>query len=309
VLEISHLTRSFGTLRAVDDVSFQVPPGALTGFIGGNGAGKTTTMRMILGVLSADAGEVRLDGRLVTRAVSRDFGYMPEERGLYPKMRVAEQITYLATLHGLPRATAAERANQLLTQLGLGQRLADPVEKLSLGNQQRAQIAAALAGDPTVLVLDEPFSGLDPMAVDTVGEILRGYVDRGCPLIFSSHQLDLVERLCDHLVIIAAGRIRAAGSRADLLRSYAGHRWEIDCGPAGWIAAMPGVAAVEAADGRTRFAVAAPDERAAAAAAEQVLRAALDRGPVAAFGPWQPTLVEVFREVIVDQTSDKEDSR
>jgi ABC-2 type transport system ATP-binding protein len=305
-LEISHLTRSFGPRRAVDDVSFQVPRGAVTGFIGGNGAGKTTTMRMILGVLSADGGEVRLDGRPVTQAVSRHFGYMPEERGLYPKMRLGEQIAYLATLHGVGRAAATERARRILTRLGLGQRLADPVEKLSLGNQQRAQIAAALAGEPTVLVLDEPFSGLDPMAVDTVGDILREYVARGCPLLFSSHQLDLVERLCDQLVIIAGGRVRAAGSRTELLHAHAGQRWVIDCGPADWIAAVPGVAAVEPDGPRTRFAVAASDDQTAAAVAEQVLRAALERGPVAAFAPWQPSLVEVFREVIVDETATEE---
>jgi ABC-2 type transport system ATP-binding protein len=303
VLEVRHLSRSFGSLKAVDDISFQVPRGAVTGFIGGNGAGKTTTMRMILGVLNPDQGEVRLDDRPVTHALSRNFGYMPEERGLYPKMQVAEQIAYLATLHGIPQAVAKARAAELLERLGLGQRLADPVEKLSLGNQQRAQIAAALAGDPTVLVLDEPFSGLDPMAVDTVGEVLRDYVRRGIPLVFSSHQLDLVERLCDHLVIIAGGRIKATGSRSELLQAHAGHRWEIACGPTDWIAEVPGIGTVEPAGQRVRFSVTAPDDAAAEAVAQQVLRTALDRGPVTAFEPWQPTLVEVFREVIVDETT------
>ncbi|MDR1449829.1 MAG: ATP-binding cassette domain-containing protein [Propionibacteriaceae bacterium] len=308
MLEVTHLTRTFGAIRAADDISFQVPRGAITGFIGGNGAGKTTTMRMILGVLHPDSGQVSLDGRPVTRELSRHFGYMPEERGLYPKMRVAEQIAYLAALHGFSQAAAANRAETLLKSLGLGQRLADPVEKLSLGNQQRAQIAAALAGDPDVLVLDEPFSGLDPMAVDTVGEILRDYVGRGVPLIFSSHQLDLVERLCDHLVIIAGGRIRTTGSRAELLHAHAGQRWEIECGPAAWIADVPGVSAVEPFNGRHRFAVTAPEGE-AAAVAQEVLRQALGRGPVAAFAPWQPNLVEVFREVIVDEPQDKQENR
>jgi ABC-2 type transport system ATP-binding protein len=311
MLEVHGLSRRFGSLQALDHVTFAVPGGGLTGFIGGNGAGKTTTMRIIMGVLAPDQGTVTLDGRPVTRAVSSAFGYMPEERGLYPKMQVADQIAYLATLHGIPARTARSRAADLLGQLGLGARLADTVEKLSLGNQQRAQIAAALAGDPNLLVLDEPFSGLDPLAVDTVGALLRGHVERGIPCVFSSHQLDLVERLCDHLVIIAHGQIRAAGTREELLRSHAGHRWEIAGPAADWLAGQPGVTTVEAAGAEAdeaagvtawRFTVDAPDETQAEAAAQRVLQAALSEGPVRAFGPWRPSLVEVFREVIVDET-------
>ncbi|MDR1806571.1 MAG: ATP-binding cassette domain-containing protein [Propionibacteriaceae bacterium] len=310
MLEVHGLSRRFGSLQALDQVSFAVPSGGLTGFIGGNGAGKTTTMRIIMGVLVPDAGTVTFNGQPVTRAVSSAFGYMPEERGLYPKMKVAEQIAYLATLHGIPAVAAKARAAQLLTRLGLGERLTDQVEKLSLGNQQRAQIAAALAGDPSLLVLDEPFSGLDPLAVDTVGAILHEYVERGIPCVFSSHQLDLVERLCDHLVIIAHGQVRAAGTRDELLKAHAGHRWEI-AGPAGdWLARQPGVAAVEPVGGEAaeaagaatwRFTAEAPDEAQAQATAQAVLQAALAAGPVRAFGPWRPSLVEVFREVIVDE--------
>jgi ABC-2 type transport system ATP-binding protein len=311
VLAVTGLTRSFGSRRAIDDVSFTVPSGQVTGFIGGNGAGKTTTMRIILGVLVPDRGEVVFQGRPVAREQSRDFGYMPEERGLYPKMKLAEQIAYLATLHGLSRAAAAARARQLLTGLGLGARLDDTVEKLSLGNQQRAQVAAALAGDPSVLVLDEPFSGLDPMAIDTVAAILRDYVSRGAPLLFSSHQLDLVERICDRVVIIAAGKIRATGSRDELLRLHASNRWEIDGVAPDWLAAQPQADQVETVEEpgqagqggrRLRFSVAAADPAAAEQSAQAVLRAALDVGAVRLFAPWRPSLVEVFREVIVDET-------
>jgi len=310
VIEVSGLSRSFGARRAVDNVSFAVRDGGITGFIGGNGAGKTTTMRMILGVLTPDAGQVLLDGRPVTRQVSRDFGYMPEERGLYPKMKVGEQIAYLATLHGLTAREANARATALLTRLGLGQRLGDSVEKLSLGNQQRAQIAAALAGHPSVLVLDEPFSGLDPLAVDTVGEVLREEVNRGVPLIFSSHQLDLVERLCDHLVIIAGGQIKATGSRDELLRAHAGRRWEIAGPPPDWLARQPGVhevaAGAQGSAGAVRFGIAAESDSAAEARAQAVLQAALAAGPVRLFAPWRPSLVEVFREVIVDEAPRQE---
>jgi ABC-2 type transport system ATP-binding protein len=174
-----------------------------------------------------------------------------------------------------------------------------------------AVVAAALAGDPSVLVLDEPFSGLDPMAIDTVAAILRDYVDRGAPLLFSSHQLDLVERICDRVVIIAAGKIRAAGSRDELLRLHASNRWEIDGVAPDWLAARPQVDKVEAVeepgqagqgDGRLRFSVVAADPAAAEQVAQAVLRAALDKGAVRLFAPWRPSLVEVFREVIVDET-------
>ena len=179
MLELNGIMKSYGTTRVLDDVTFQVAPGKLTGFVGGNGAGKTTTMRIILGVLARDAGTVTLDGAPVTAADRRRFGYMPEERGLYPKMRVLDHIVYLARLHGFGKADATERAEALLVELGLGERLNDNIETLSLGNQQRAQIAAALVHDPEVLILDEPFSGLDPIAVDVVAGVLQSRAAAG----------------------------------------------------------------------------------------------------------------------------------
>ena len=173
MLEIRNLDKRYGTRQVLDDVSFDVHPGRMTGFVGGNGAGKTTTMRIILGVLAADSGTVSLDGESLDVGGRRRFGYMPEERGLYPKMKLQEQLVYLARLHGLSSADATRNASSLLDQLGLGERRDEPIEKLSLGNQQRAQIAAALVHEPSVLVLDEPFSGLDPMAVDVVVGVLQ----------------------------------------------------------------------------------------------------------------------------------------
>ncbi len=179
MLELNGITKSYGVKRVLDDVSFRVPSGRLTGFVGGNGAGKTTTMRIVLGVLGRDSGEVTLDDAPVTASDRRLFGYMPEERGLYPKMRVLEHIVYLARLHGFDKAEATARAEALLVELGLGERLRDNVETLSLGNQQRAQIAAALVHDPQVLILDEPFSGLDPLAVDVVAGVLQARAAQG----------------------------------------------------------------------------------------------------------------------------------
>jgi ABC-2 type transport system ATP-binding protein len=272
-----------------------VQRGTLTGFVGGNGAGKTTTMRIVLGVLSADSGTITLDGAPLTDDGRRAFGYMPEERGLYPKMKIGEQIAYLARLHGYDRRDATARSHALLERLGLGERLDDAVDDLSLGNQQRAQIAAALVHDPDVLVLDEPFSGLDPMAVDVVLSVLQEHADRGVPVLFSSHQLDVVERLCDDLVVIAGGKIRAAGHREDLREQYAEPRYEIASGgDMGWLRTEPGVQVIEFDGGYALFDA---DE----ATAQRVLRTALDAAPVTQFAPVRPRLAEIFRDIVTDE--------
>ncbi|GGC00295.1 ABC transporter ATP-binding protein [Cellulomonas carbonis] len=300
MLVVDGIRRSFGDRLVLDDVGFTVERGRLTGFVGGNGAGKTTTMRIILGVLSADAGTVTLDGTRLGPDQRRLFGYMPEERGLYPKMKVAEQIAYLARLHGVDRTTATERAHALLERLGLGARADEPLENLSLGNQQRAQIAAALVHEPEVLVLDEPFSGLDPLAVDVVVGVLAEYAAGGAPVLFSSHQLDVVERLCDDLVIIADGRIRAAGPREQLRAAHSEPRWEIDsAGDVGWLRGVPGVEVLDFDGGWAVFTTA--DD----AVAQGVLRRALDSAPVASFAPVRSTLAEIFREVVADRTPEE----
>ena len=269
MLRLTGITKSYGGRRVLDDVSFDVLPGRLTGFVGGNGAGKTTTMRIVLGVLGKDAGQVAIDGAAVSSSDRRRFGYMPEERGLYPKMKVLEHIVYLARLHGYSKAEATTRAQSLLKQLGLGERLGDNVETLSLGNQQRAQIAAALVHDPEVLILDEPFSGLDPLAVD------------------------VVERLCNDLVIIANGTIRAAGSRDSLRAQHSAQRFElVSAADAGWVREVPGVTVLEFDGGYVLFDTDTEET------AQAVLRRAVDRGDVTSFAPQHPTLAQIFKEVI-----------
>ncbi|MBU4466331.1 MAG: ATP-binding cassette domain-containing protein [Actinobacteria bacterium] len=293
MLTLSGITKSYGGRRVLDDVSFDVAPGRLTGFVGGNGAGKTTTMRIALGVLAADGGEVRLDGAPLTAEQRRRFGYMPEERGLYPKMKVGEHIAYLARLHGYAKADAATAANGLLERLGLGERLGDNVETLSLGNQQRAQIAAALVHDPEILILDEPFSWLDPLAVDVVAAVLQERAAAGAAVLFSSHQLDVVERLCDDLVIIAGGTIRASGGRDQLRSEHSARRFElVSAGDAGWVRGEPGVTVIDLAGGYALF-DADSDE-----AAQRVLQRAVAQGDVASFAPQHPSLAQIFREVI-----------
>lgn len=293
MLEITRVNRSFGSIQVLHDVSFSVNGGRMTGFVGANGAGKTTTMRIILGVLSTDSGTVTLGGKPLAAVDRRRFGYMPEERGLYPKMKVAEHIIYLARLHGLTPAAARRNTMALLERLELADRADTMVESLSLGNQQRAQIAAALVHDPDVLVLDEPFSGLDPIAVETVQGVLKDRAAAGIPVLFSSHQLDIVERLCDDLVVIANGSIRAFGSTESLRAEYGDSQYDLVLADsAEWVRDEPGVTAATISGGHALF------HADSASAAQAVLQKAAGRGIVVRFTPQEASLAQIFREVI-----------
>ena len=292
-LEVRGLKKSYGTVQALDDVSLQVAPGELFGFVGSNGAGKSTTMRIILGVLQADAGEVLLGDQPIDLERRSRIGYMPEERGLYPKMKVGDQLTYLARLHGLSKADAEASAKAWTERLGVDQRYDDNVGDLSLGNQQRVQLAAALVHDPDVLVLDEPFSGLDPVAVDVMSDVLNDKAAQGVPILFSSHQLELVERLCDRVGIISGGRMKAQGG-VNELRASDGLTLEV-AGPdpaTRWADGLPGVTSTEYSDGLTRLRV-GPDID-----DQAVLAAALRAGPVHRFATSAPSLTELYRELV-----------
>jgi ABC-2 type transport system ATP-binding protein len=223
MLRINDLSKRYGDLTAIDGVDLTVARGRIVGFVGPNGAGKSTTMRSIFGLVAPDRGTIVWDDQPVGPAAISRFGYMPEQRGLYPKMKVQEQIAFFAELKGVDRSTARSRAGEILDALGLADRAGDPLEKLSHGNQQRVQLAVSLVTEPDLLVLDEPFNGLDPVAVDTLQQVLRDRVARGAGVLFSSHQLDLVERICDELVIIVGGRVRAAGTVNDV-RAASGRR-------------------------------------------------------------------------------------
>ncbi|MEQ9337296.1 MAG: ATP-binding cassette domain-containing protein, partial [Miltoncostaeaceae bacterium] len=217
-LVITDLHRRFGDRVALDGLGLDVPPGEVVGLLGPNGSGKTTAMRTVFGVVRPDSGTVTYGGRPLDAAIRRRFGYMPEERGLYPQMRVAEQVTYFGRLFGMSARDAGAAAAGLLDRLGLADRAGDSLESLSLGNQQRVQLAVALVHEPEALILDEPFSGLDPVAVDDLSHIIRDAATGGRTVLFSSHQLDLVEGICDSVRIIDAGRLVLEGRVADLQR-------------------------------------------------------------------------------------------
>lgn len=293
LLEIDAVSKRYGGAVAVDDLSFDVRAGELFGFVGRNGAGKTTTMRIVLGVLAADAGEVRWAGRPLDLRTRRRIGYLPEERGLYPKMRVAEQLAYLGELHGMRGYDAAAAALGWLERFGLADRRRDDLQALSLGNQQRIQLAAALVFSPDVLVLDEPFAGLDPVAVDIMTDVLRERADAGVAVVFSSHELDLVERISDRVGIIDHGRLVAIGTVEDLRRGGPDQLW-VDAPAAGedWLKGVPGAAVVKS-DGSRRLV-----EIDAGGDDQAVLQAALRTGPVHEFRRAEQSLGELFRSYI-----------
>jgi ABC-2 type transport system ATP-binding protein len=300
VLELDRLTRVFGSLRALDELSFSVQPGQMFGFVGGNGAGKTTAMRIVMGIDQPDAGDVRWQGRRLDGRTRSTFGYMPEERGLYAKTPSARQLAYFARLHGLSRADAGEQARYWLDRFDLGDRMSEPAEQLSLGNQQRVQLAAALVHRPTLLVLDEPFSGLDPTGVDALSEVLLEQSRRGVAVLFSSHQLELVERLCHSVAIIDRGRLVAGGTVEELRRRgpRPSLRVVVDgAADARWARGLAGVHVVRD-DGATVLL-----DLAEGVDDQVVLGAARAAGPVRHFAVVQPTLSELYREAVRERSA------
>ena len=297
MLELSGLSKRFGSLQALVDLSLSLNRGEIVGFVGSNGAGKSTTMRIVMGVLAADSGAVTWMGAPVDAAIRRTIGYMPEERGLYPRMKVAEQLVYLARLHGLSASAAKAAANQWTERLGLEERRGDEVQSLSLGNQQRVQLAAALVSGPELLILDEPFSGLDPVAVDVMSQVILERAAAGVPTLFSSHQLDVVERLCDRVVIVRSGRLVADGTIPDL-QATATPRWRAVVEPATGSAPvqtaslnLPAPTLVVDDAGRLVITAAGADE-------QELLSTAQRLGTVRELGPVRHRLTEIFRDVL-----------
>lgn len=292
MLEVLDLHQRFGDLVALDGVTLAVGEGELVGLVGRNGAGKTTAMRAIMGILRPDAGEVRWQGNPVGERERLRFGYMPEERGLYPQMRIGDQVAYFARLHGMESEPAMRAAESWLARLGLGGRARDPVVTLSHGNQQRVQLAVAIAHDPLLLVLDEPFAGLDPEAVDYLSEVLRHQSAEGRSILFSSHQLELVERICRRVVVLDAGRVIASGTLAELRERFPAQLRVKVAGSTDWTSGLDGVKVLRSdEDGVLLLLDPGADSQA-------VLRAAQQAGPVERFGFESAGLIDLYRQMI-----------
>ena len=294
MLELTDLSRRYGDVVALDGLSLEVPSPNLFGLLGPNGAGKSTVMKIVVGLLAADAGRVRWRGRPVGPQERLRFGYLPEERGLYAKMAVLDQLVYLGRLHGLSKSDATASATTWLERLGVAARSADKIEALSLGNQQRVQLAAALVHDPDLLVLDEPFSGLDPVAVDALSAVLAERVKAGTTVIFSSHQLDLVEDLCESVAIVNRGRLVLQGSVAGLKRSSDRRylRVLVEGTGNGWTGGLRGVN-VTATDARGIHLLLDPGTDPL-----EVLHQAKQAGRVVDFSLELPRLSQLFRQAV-----------
>jgi ABC-2 type transport system ATP-binding protein len=293
VLEFDAAVKRFGDLAALDKCTFTVRPGRITGFLGPNGAGKTTAMRAVFGLVELDGGAVSWRGMPITSSVRARFGYMPEERGLYPRMRVREQLLYFGRLCGGTGTDVGRAVDRWLERLGLGDRATDRLDTLSHGNQQRVQLVAALVNEPDLLVLDEPFSGLDPLAMAAMADLLTELAEAGATVLFSSHQLDLVEELCEDVVVIDHGRIVLDGVLADLRAAVPQRFMDIRYRgiPPDWSTAS-GVSVIEAERGRARLRVDPGTDLGA------VVAAVRRDGELVSLDFRPPTLSELFRRAV-----------
>ena len=294
MLELLGVTKRFGTSCALDDCTLTARPGRLTGFLGPNGAGKTTAMRAVFGLVALDRGQVLWRGAPVGAGERARFGYMPEERGLYPRMRVRDQLVYLGRLSGRSRSQAGRAVDTWLERLGLAERRRDRVDALSHGNQQRVQLVAALVNEPDLLVLDEPFAGLDPLAIVTMSALLHELAATGVTVLFSSHQLDLVEDICEDVVIIDRGRVVRSGDLAELRAAVPDRFVDVRYrGPTPDWSSLPRADVLESGPGHTRLRVPQGSDLA------ELLGGVTRRSEVVSFSYLPPTLSELFREAVL----------
>ena len=294
MLRLTDLHKRYGAVAALAGCTFSVARGQLLGFLGPNGAGKTTAMRSVFGLVQPDVGAVTWDDSPIGEEERLRFGYMPEQRGLYPRMRVRDQLVYFGRLHAMERDAAAAAADRWLDELGLTDRAESRLEELSHGNQQRIQLAVALVHEPELLVLDEPFSGLDPIGVETMADLLRQLAESGVAVMFSSHQLDLVEDLCEEVVIINDGSIVLEGA-VRALRSGSPQRYldvELQSGDTSWAESLENVEIVDRSE--TRIRLSTTD----AVDLESIVQLATTSGTVTQFSLEPPSLSEVFREAV-----------
>lgn len=288
-LKVENATKKFGDFTAVDNLSLLVERGQMYGFLGANGAGKTTTFRMILGLLNQTHGTVTWNGKPITYANSPEIGYLPEERGLYPKMRVEEQLVYLAQLRKMPAAEAKREAHKWLERFEVPHYASKKVEELSKGNQQKIQLIASLIHKPSLLILDEPFSGLDPVNVGMLKSAILDFQKQGATIVFSSHRMDHVEELCDDMSILDRGKVILSGSIRDAKRSFGKHNVRIKMDRD--LTGLKEIAGVEAFTKTHDGAVFRIGDE---SIAQTLLAASMKLGDLRHFSIEEPTLEEIF---------------
>jgi ABC-2 type transport system ATP-binding protein len=305
-LEIDSLSKRFGAVQALDGVSFTVRPGEVFGFLGANGAGKTTTMRIVLGLMRPDAGAVTWQGKPAAAWPRRTWGYMPEDRGLYLRMKVIDQLVHFAALYGIPRRAARARALDWLARFRIPEYADRRADTLSKGNQQKVQFIATVLQEPDVLLMDEPFAGLDPVNVALLRAAVLELHEAGKTIVFSTHQLEQAQALCDSVAIIDHGRLVTSGPTLDVRRSTGRRAVRIATSStagagAGWLASLPDATVTRDGNDVTELRVEAGTDP------QAILRAALDRGEeVLTFEVGDPSLEEVFVERVGAPVADEE---
>jgi len=293
MLEADRISKNFGPVQAVTDLSFSARPGAVFGLLGPNGAGKTTTIRMVLDILEPDGGEVRWNGKRVDAGSRHLFGYLPEERGLYPKMRIGDQLLFFARLHGVETKAAKKRIAELADSFHLSEALKKNPQELSKGNQQKVQFMAAITHAPPLLVLDEPFAGLDPINVEIFKRMIRELIASGTVIVLSSHRMEQVEELCREICIIDRSRAVVNGNLAEIKRAWPDRFIRLsDVGDTGFLSKFPGVHALPSEKGYLKLK--APPEIAPA----DILRAAVAAAPVDHFEVVEPTLNDIYLQYV-----------
>ena len=298
ILELHHLSKRYGDYLAVDDLSMVVPQGAVYGLLGPNGAGKTTTIRMIMRIIAPDAGEVLLDGRPVDDDRRRLIGYLPEERGLYRKMKVLEHLVYLGTIRGVSPGESRKRATAWLEQLELADWAAHKVEDLSKGMQQKMQLIGTLLHRPRLLILDEPFSGLDPINTRALKDLLLAMAADGVTVVLSTHVLPQVDEMCTHICLINRARAILAGTLEEIRAEYGGNVWRVrtELGPE-TVAGLPGVVSVK------RFGEEMLVELDGGAGPRGLLRELVQRGDLDSFTRFVPDLENIFIRAVEEDHS------
>ncbi len=295
-LLLEHLNKSFAAVHAVQDLSLEVKEGAIFGFLGQNGAGKSTTMRMILDIIRPDSGTITWNGQPVNKVPRRAWGYLPEERGLYPKMAVEDQLLFLAQLQGVKKAEVQRELNEWLERFQITENRKKKVEELSKGNQQKIQFLASVLHDPTILIMDEPFSGLDPVNVNLLKEAFLEMHRRGKTIIFSTHQMETVEELCQDIAIIKRGQLVRYGNLRQI--KHATGRTIVrlalaDDPTIGWLDNMPGVSVTKRREDYIEM------NLTASATPDDILKTAIQRGGhVLLFEIAEPSLNDIFIEAV-----------
>jgi ABC-2 type transport system ATP-binding protein len=295
MLEVEHVAKNFGSVHAVSDVAFRIDDNVTFGLLGPNGAGKTTTMRMIVGVLAPDGGHILWNGSRVNGTSRRHFGYLPEERGIYGKLTVREQIGYFGKLHGVREPELKRRVDGWIERLGIGVYADRPCSELSKGNQQKVQVACAAVHDPKLLVLDEPFSGLDPVNAEMLLEILAEMRKQGTTLVLSSHQMWQMDALCSAVCIVTDGRNRVSGTLSDLRAAWPTRIVRVGPAPGAVTAvldAVPGASLLHAHADGVEYRMPASTDFAA------LLTQLVALAPIRRFEALEPTLNEMYLNAV-----------